>query len=1473
MLTVFSSPSSLRSDLVKLAARPLTLRLSKRNGTATLILFFLVLPQILMLAATEASWQTRQALPMEEQVEELEPPFLLTQTGSASIPINASFELFVEASGSEPLHYQWFFNEVPIEDAQTTKLFFETFQAEQVGHYHITVSNAAGITQSAPMTLSLNPSLTPEQILIDWDAKYESDEGSNVFPVKAFHDGLGGSLSAGTFYSKEDQKSRFLIATHDAGGTLKKASFPSYSDLSREQALAAMTLSNGWIVVGGRSRLPLDGDPAVDPKPIEFPFLVAVNTQGEEKWRHASPALRDGAFDTFQWLDLRQGPGDSLFLLGQATRGDEDRFFMERMDVPGGQSSWFRWLDSEQSENSPWTPNGLGVHSQGRLYLSSTRVDDAGVLLESKITAFDLSGDFLWETSSTALGLGPLQPIDMLQTANGATYVVHERWNTPEDADIEIWLLNASGTLLWRQIIALPDGTAERPSAMKVNHRGDLILAGTTETALQGRQILLGTLQQDGTSSWFVLLPPSMAGAEDKVTDLAIDDQDSIILVANRAGVASGGDIATIKFNREGSLVWEARFSEPELSDQIASGVEWAQDDGLILSGFTQVGDETRMITLKQSIKKSQANELPQASWVREPFAGTLAGPGSWVAELITSDKDGSVTRVDFLQDNQFHSSDSEPPFSMTFEARVSGTTTYYARIFDDQGGVNISGALHVTVKVTDENIPFFTKPMDPFILSGQDPITLDPGVSALPPLRLQWFLNGQRLEGETGLALEIPSPQMRSHSGTYTLRAQNDAGRSISTPVVVSLDWPFESGGDLFSEPVEMTGNTGQLRSSNVGATAETDEPTHAHRPGGSSVWFRWRPTETGLARISLEGSSFDTLLAVYAGSSIQQLTRVTENDDSEGDRTSRVIFDVFAGVDYLIAMDGFLGAEGNILMDWTLEPEANASPDTSPLPTRSIRNRDLAEGASIVLDYGLIAPSTSTYQWYRNGHLLGGATGKTLRVAEHFTRQHAGRYTLAVKTPEQAWLSPSSDLSLDWPVQEPRDAFGDAMPLTGDSGHLRTHNRAMSQEEGEPLHARITGGHSIWFEWTPSESGHASVSLEGSSLDTLLTAYQGQTIDQLTTVGHDADGGNLSTSQLEFAVQAGESYRIAVDGFNGQTGNILMSWHLEPGVDSIAVVISPKAPSARWGHPYQLEATIAPWNETYQLQWHHNGIPIEGANSAILSFESMADHHTGYYTLAVKTSSDASVSQTVSLSISLPGPHGKFSDLTLAEKFGTLYEHVRTHDPEKPRQASEPPSPSPFISAYSGKHLVVVHESHREMLEPFHDSELGAASAWFAFQPPVDGILALNLETPSETAALGVYQAQGPSFPEIKDHLGTLTTLKEPQEIGKLLPVHAKETYFIAVEAGREAIPEIMTLSHELLIDMAIEPIFPTTAKPSFQISTPPGIPFMIEGSVDLLEWTIVEQERALDGQYTFDNHPSLDQPYQFFRVRTAN
>ena len=101
---------------------------------------FLVLPQILMLAATEAS-ANQTSLADGRASEELEPPFLLTQTGSASIPINASFDLFVEASGVNRCIISGFSMRFPSKMHRQPSCSLKLF-AEQVGHYHITVSNA-----------------------------------------------------------------------------------------------------------------------------------------------------------------------------------------------------------------------------------------------------------------------------------------------------------------------------------------------------------------------------------------------------------------------------------------------------------------------------------------------------------------------------------------------------------------------------------------------------------------------------------------------------------------------------------------------------------------------------------------------------------------------------------------------------------------------------------------------------------------------------------------------------------------------------------------------------------------------------------------------------------------------------------------------------------------------------------------------------------------------------------------------------------------------------------------------------------------------------------------------------------------------------------------------------------------------------------------------------------------------------------
>jgi hypothetical protein len=66
----------------------------------------------------------------------------------------------------------------------------------------------------------------------------------------------------------------------------------------------------------------------------------------------------------------------------------------------------------------------------------------------------------------------------------------------------------------------------------------------------------------------------------------------------------------------------------------------------------------------------------------------------------------------------------------------------------------------------------------------------------------------------------------------------------------------------------------------------------------------------------VTTAGSSFDTLLAIYTGTTVSNLTLVAANDDDHGSdlATSRVEFPTMAGAAYRIAVDGYLGAEGII-------------------------------------------------------------------------------------------------------------------------------------------------------------------------------------------------------------------------------------------------------------------------------------------------------------------------------------------------------------------------------------------------------------------------------------------------------------------------------------------------------------------------------------------------------------------------------
>lgn len=120
----------------------------------------------------------------------------------------------------------------------------------------------------------------------------------------------------------------------------------------------------------------------------------------------------------------------------------------------------------------------------------------------------------------------------------------------------------------------------------------------------------------------------------------------------------------------------------------------------------------------------------------------------------------------------------------------------------------------------------------------------------------------------------------------------------------------------DNFVDANVLSGTSATVAGSNVGATKEVGEPDHAQFPGGKSVWYAWTSPFSASVRLSTKGSAIDTLLAAYTGSAVNALTPIASNDDEVPSLviTSKVSFEAVAGTTYYIAVDGFLGEEGNL-------------------------------------------------------------------------------------------------------------------------------------------------------------------------------------------------------------------------------------------------------------------------------------------------------------------------------------------------------------------------------------------------------------------------------------------------------------------------------------------------------------------------------------------------------------------------------
>ncbi|HUT37086.1 MAG TPA: choice-of-anchor D domain-containing protein, partial [Planctomycetota bacterium] len=655
------------------------------------------------------------------------------------------------------------------------------------------------------------------------------------------------------------------------------------------------------------------------------------------------------------------------------------------------------------------------------------------------------------------------------------------------------------------------------------------------------------------------------------------------------------------------------------------------------------------------------------------------------------------------------------------------------------------------------------------------------------------------------------------------------DGYNGVSGSIVV--DWALTGTGppnDHFANATAISGTSGQATGTNASATKETGEPNHAGNAGGRSVWWRWTASSSGEATINTFGSNFNTLLAVYTGGSVGSLALVASNDDEGDGLLSQVSFTAVAGTTYRIAVDGYSGVSGNIVLDWNLtgggpanDHFANATAISGTSGQTTGTNNDATKEAGEPNHAGNAGGASVWWRWTapssgqltvstfgsRFDTLLAVYTGTSVaaltRVASNddaggglqsrvTANVTAGTtYRIAV----DGYSGVSGNIVLDWNLTgggPANDHFANATAVSGTSGQTTGSNANATKETGEPDHAGNAGGRSVWWRWTAPSSGEATINTFGSGFDTLLAVYTGSSVGALTLVASNDDSGGDVRSQVTFIAVAGTTYRIAVDGYGGGSGNIILNWSLTgtgPANDHFANATAISGTNGR--------TTGSNANATKETGEPDHAYDAGGASvwwrwTAPSSGEATFDTFGSDFDTLLAVYTGSSVGALTLVAENDDAALGFQSQVTFTTVAGTTYRiAVDGYDGETGDivlnwsatgggPANDDFANATAVSGTSGQATGTNANATKETGEPNHAGNAGGASVWWRWTAPSGGDATINTFGSDFDTLIAVYTGSS---------VGALTLVASNDDTGGLqsqvtFTAVAGTTYRIAVD-----------------------------------------------------------------------------------------
>ena len=508
----------------------------------------------------------------------------------------------------------------------------------------------------------------------------------------------------------------------------------------------------------------------------------------------------------------------------------------------------------------------------------------------------------------------------------------------------------------------------------------------------------------------------------------------------------------------------------------------------------------------------------------------------------------------------------------------------------------------------------------------------------------------------------------------------------------------------DFFTNRETIFTTNGTLVGDNSAATVETGEPQHGGKVGGHSLWISWVAPTNGVATFDTHGSSFDTLMSAYTlnGTNATQVNQLHEearnDDDPAAPPTSLIQIGAIAGRSYEIAVDGYQGATGTVVLNWSFLPA------TEPPPIIVSTPNDLAakQGDPVTLTVNLTATGGAQFQWFFNGLEATNQTATNYFIAS-LQDTNVGRYQLRVTVGSgnnrvRFFTSPvelqinsdgstntlAEDKLLDAPFSPLVGSDGSTNSgrvilskvairpgglgggtLTPSIGVVRGYNGSQvfnttfaTTDPNEPPHCGVTGGASYWLQYSPPTNGTMTLDTIGSSYDTVMEVYTFNgtltSYADLISIACDNDGVSLhGPSRVTFQAVKTRQYAVVVDGVNGARGSAWLNYVLNTNLPAQPPTLqSPVTTQTVTGGSTVTLAPSIGGELPMKYAWKKDGTNIPNVTIPYLQMANVTTAQTGNYSLTV-TNDLGTLTVTMPVHVVVPPActvSGSFGNLNLS-------------------------------------------------------------------------------------------------------------------------------------------------------------------------------------------------------------------------------